>query len=629
MSLSALKQYKQFVVWKIVEDANAPKPLKVPVNYITGIACHAHDAVNWTDYETAVAAVAAVKGTGVGFVLTPLDPFVCVDLDACLQADGQWTPFAVQMMEWFPGAAVELSHSGNGLHIWGTYDLAQLPAKHKTRDKNTPGLEVYSYNRFIALGTPYHGDANVNVTVPLLHTLTQYLPGTATAEMDWSDGPVPDWDGPIDDDELIQRMLNTRQTDPEAVFGNKATVNDLWECNVEKLAATYTSGTDAPFNHSSADAALFSHLAFWTGKDCARMDRLFRQSALVRAKYLDRPDYQKRTITQACGWTTEVYNPEVYKEVSSGGELALPGQPEGIQFLTLLELRNQPPPQYLIDGMLPEKGIAIIAGASGDMKSFLAITLGLSITTGQHIGEHHVKQCGVIYMLNEGQAGIGHRCDAWVKHYKAGDIDNFRVVKTTPNLMRLQDVEMYIQAIRNSGIKPGLIILDTFNKSTIGADDNSTKEMAEALDAASQIGHQCDALVLLIDHLGKDKKKGVRGAYAKFANADMVGLVTKSGTTVSLVTNKQRDGEDNIRFDFRIVEGDVPVLTPMQGQKLTQSHFIRSQLGFGGAVDRQTLQERFVHEYGEEARGSFKGVLSRMKKKEELVETDGVVSCSA
>ena len=34
------------------------------------------------------------------------------------------------------------------------------------------------------------------------------------------------------------------------------------------------------FDHSSADAALMSHLAFWTGKDMPRMDRLFRRSAL-------------------------------------------------------------------------------------------------------------------------------------------------------------------------------------------------------------------------------------------------------------------------------------------------------------------------------------------------------------
>jgi len=40
-------------------------------------------------------------------------------------------------------------------------------------------------------------------------------------------------------------------------------------------------------NHSDADLALCSHLAFWTGRDAAQIDRLFRQSGLMRRKWDD------------------------------------------------------------------------------------------------------------------------------------------------------------------------------------------------------------------------------------------------------------------------------------------------------------------------------------------------------
>ncbi len=46
------------------------------------------------------------------------------------------------------------------------------------------------------------------------------------------------------------------------------------------------------------------------------MDRLFRRSALVRQKYLDRPYYQHKTITNACGWTTGVYSRTHLSDVS-------------------------------------------------------------------------------------------------------------------------------------------------------------------------------------------------------------------------------------------------------------------------------------------------------------------------
>ena len=87
----------QYIVWKSVPVPN-DKPLKVPVNYIDGKECNAHDPSNWTTYETAAAQSALVGGAGVGFVLTPNDPHVCIDLDACLLQDGTWSPFAQSML---------------------------------------------------------------------------------------------------------------------------------------------------------------------------------------------------------------------------------------------------------------------------------------------------------------------------------------------------------------------------------------------------------------------------------------------------------------------------------------------------------------------------------------------------
>ena len=49
-------------------------------------------------------------------------------------------------------------------------------------------------------------------------------------------------------------------------------------------------------------------LAFWTGPDPARIDRLFRHSGLMREKW-ERQDYRDRTITKALADTTEFYSP--------------------------------------------------------------------------------------------------------------------------------------------------------------------------------------------------------------------------------------------------------------------------------------------------------------------------------
>jgi primase-polymerase (primpol)-like protein len=72
-------------------------------------------------------------------------------------------------------------------------------------------------------------------------------------------------------------------------------------------------------SHSEADLALCSLLAFWTGGDRSRIDRLFGQSGLMREKwdevhYADDSTYGKKTIERAVAGVSEYYDPEAAKE---------------------------------------------------------------------------------------------------------------------------------------------------------------------------------------------------------------------------------------------------------------------------------------------------------------------------
>lgn len=64
---------------------------------------------------------------------------------------------------------------------------------------------------------------------------------------------------------------------------------------------------------SEADLALCSHLAFWTGRDAAKMDTMFRQSGLMRDKW-DRQQsgttYGAITIQKAIEHCREIYTPK-------------------------------------------------------------------------------------------------------------------------------------------------------------------------------------------------------------------------------------------------------------------------------------------------------------------------------
>lgn len=62
-------------------------------------------------------------------------------------------------------------------------------------------------------------------------------------------------------------------------------------------------------DQSTADLALCTYLAFWTGRDEGRIDRLFQQSGLYRKEKWGRRDYRERTIDKACRTVFDVYTP--------------------------------------------------------------------------------------------------------------------------------------------------------------------------------------------------------------------------------------------------------------------------------------------------------------------------------
>ena len=75
----------------------------------------------------------------------------------------------------------------------------------------------------------------------------------------------------------------------------RASFADLWEANADVLATAYPDGGGRSYDASQADAALASHLAFWTGRHGERIKALMLRSALTRDKW-HRDDYLPRTI---------------------------------------------------------------------------------------------------------------------------------------------------------------------------------------------------------------------------------------------------------------------------------------------------------------------------------------------
>lgn len=302
-ALAPLGNFKQWVLWIARSDPKRPgKTNKFPINPQTGAVVTAHDPANWLTFNDAAALLDGAKATGVGFVFTKDDPFFFIDIDDAF--DGKvWSQTATNLCNQFQGAACEISNSGTGLHIIGT--AANIP--HGCRNQPL-GLELYTEQRFVALtGHQTSGDAFHYCQDAFSNLVASTFPPTAhTVSEDWTSAPCDGWNGSADDDELVRRAMSSGGAG--SVFGDKASFKDLWLAEGDKLGAAFPTNNDVDgWGRSEADAALCSHLAFWTGRDCERIDRLFRLSGLIRDKW-EREDYARNTVLLACSGDGDVYN---------------------------------------------------------------------------------------------------------------------------------------------------------------------------------------------------------------------------------------------------------------------------------------------------------------------------------
>jgi hypothetical protein len=354
-ALEPLAKYRQFILVQFVpryDAAGVPVPGKTdkhPVNPHTLMRHSAHDPLIWLDLATAATLAAQLgEGWGVGFVITEADPFICMDMDDCANGAGGWTPEALHMLSQMPGA-IEVSNSGQGLHVWATYNGVCPPHGKKSRGTlDRKWLELYSEKRFIALGSTANGGMQ-DVTAMLPGFIAQWFPpGAASEDEDggnWTTGPVAEHTPLSDDDLFIRARAQRRTDDAGATFGGKptfASFADLFDRNVDVLRQVFpplTNGKD--FDASDADFALAKELAYWTGKDCERIARLMGMSALKRDKW--RPEvhksYLRDTVLNGVGACQAVYKVKPLVPVQShqsGGQLA----PKAIEHQTFIGREN-------------------------------------------------------------------------------------------------------------------------------------------------------------------------------------------------------------------------------------------------------------------------------------------------
>lgn len=289
-----MKARRQWVCWRYEPDGNG-RPTKVPYQP-NGRKASSTDANTWGSFADAFDAYCNSHSnfSGIGYVFSgEPDDFVGVDLDDVRDAEtGElhpWRPDQRRCDRWVDDAPepaeiitmlasyAEISPSLSGVKVFVRGDLAQ---GGKAGD-----FEAYSRGRYFTVTgmklrespatiTTVNGELN-DVTSKFLRIVPRDEGSQPAVTVD-----VPDNSTPADDDALIEA----------------ATANDI------KFRQLWSGDTTGYASHSEADLALCNLLAVLCNGSAARVDRLFRRSALMRPKWDERrgvATYGTMTVAKA------------------------------------------------------------------------------------------------------------------------------------------------------------------------------------------------------------------------------------------------------------------------------------------------------------------------------------------
>ena len=218
-----------------------------------------------------------------------------------------------------------------------------------------------------------------------------------------------------------------------------------------------------------------------------------------------------------------------------------------------------PPVEFLVDGLLTDTGFAMMYGAPGTGKSFLAIDIALSVAHGMPWQGQEVKAGQVLYIAGEGIGGFSKRWAAWEKYHGVKDEPDMYLLPTAVNFREPEDIARLVATIEGVGQKFALVIVDTVARAIAGAEENSSTDMGLFVAACDEIKALTGGALLAVHHAGKDANRGARGSTALLGAVDTSLMVGKSDDIVVLRTEKMKDAEpmDEINLIMQTVPASI------------------------------------------------------------------------
>ncbi len=223
-------------------------------------------------------------------------------------------------------------------------------------------------------------------------------------------------------------------------------------------------------------------------------------------------------------------------------------------------LKDLPVPDPLIDGMLYRGTLAAIYGPSGIGKSFVAMSMALSVASGSWWQGREVRKGPILYVAAEGSFGLAKRRQAWMDHERVYNVDGDMWLPRAVNLLDPDWAAGLVELAKDVG--PHLTVIDTVARSMQGGDENASRDMGALICAADALRFATGTTALLVHHTPRNADN-LRGHSSLEGAVDTAIEVRGADGSFVLKCAKQKDALEfeDIRLALHQV-GDSCVIGP-------------------------------------------------------------------
>ena len=502
------RDLKQWVVWRY--ETRDGKDTKVPYDpkQISRRASTTNpDTWSTAAHAAEVRRVRPEMFDGIGFVVTPEDDFVGIDLDHCRDPETETIqPWALQILIKLD-SYVEVSPSGTGLRIFVRGEIPE-EGPFRLRDTDRFGiegqLEMYDRGRYFTITGQRIDDtrpgSEINWRQQELDDLREDLwpipVAEPVAEPVAPATPSTIEDGPTDS-ELIELARNS-------AIGDE--FQALWDGHTDSYEG----------DESKCDHHLARMIAFYTGPDPDRIIRIFNESARgQREKWQKREDYRARTVSRVLKNVTEFYTPPQPKpKVATMRHLVAvdPDSPTPVAgggfIRSAKDLMKQELPEvkWVVQDILPE-GVTLFAGKSKIRKSWLCIGLCVSVAAGGvALGRTPVEKGNTLYLaLEDNDRRMQRRLSKVLNGEPCPE--GFDYATTFPRVDQ-GGAELLVQWIE-ANPNARLIVIDTLAKIRPRTRNQGYQEDYEAVEKIMEIANKHQIGVIIVHHTRKAEAEDV------------------------------------------------------------------------------------------------------------------------